>query len=86
LVVYGGAPTLLSGIFLLSGVPDAPAAQRKADERAAEDPASRTLAIKDYFAIRRVSDPRISPDGRWVAYTVTTIDRQADKSESRIYE
>ena len=29
----------------------------------------RTLQVDDLFRIRRVGAPRVSPDGRWVAYT-----------------
>ncbi len=47
--------------------------------------APRPVAVDDYFAMKRVSDPRISPDGRWVAYVVSTMDLKEDKSESRIW-
>jgi dipeptidyl aminopeptidase/acylaminoacyl peptidase len=45
----------------------------------------RAVTVDDYFAIKRVSDPRVSPDGRWVAYTVSTSMLAEDKSESRIW-
>ena len=47
--------------------------------------AKRALKIDDYFAIKRLSDPRVSPDGKWVAYTISTSDLKTDKSESRIW-
>jgi dipeptidyl aminopeptidase/acylaminoacyl peptidase len=34
--------------------------------------AGRALALEDYYALRSVGSPEISPDGRWVAYTVST--------------
>jgi len=34
----------------------------------------RPLQPDDIFQLKSVSDPRISPDGAWVAYTVTTLD------------
>ncbi len=34
---------------------------------------------------RNVSDPQISPDGKWVAYVVNTIDAKEDKSNSHIW-
>ena len=54
---------------------------------AADDaaPAPRPLAVDDYFTIRGVDDPQISPDGRWVAYTVTTSDLEADELKTRIW-
>ena len=35
-------------------------------------PRGRALAIEDYYRIKSVGDPQISPNGRWVAYTVST--------------
>jgi len=46
---------------------------------------SRNLTIDDYFAIRRVQDPQISPEGKWVAYVVTTTSLRDDKSERQIW-
>jgi dipeptidyl aminopeptidase/acylaminoacyl peptidase len=48
-------------------------------------PAQRLLGVDDLFRIQRVSDPRVSPDGRWVAYVVSTPDLSTDKSTSRIW-
>jgi dipeptidyl aminopeptidase/acylaminoacyl peptidase len=41
-------------------------------------PSLRPLDIDDLYAIRLVSEPAISPDGRRVAWVVTTMDRDAD--------
>jgi len=40
----------------------------------ASDP--RPLQVDDLFALEDVADPRVSPDGLWVAYTVNTLDRR----------
>ncbi len=32
----------------------------------------RALTIEDYYRIKTVGDPQISPDGKWVAFTLTT--------------
>jgi dipeptidyl aminopeptidase/acylaminoacyl peptidase len=45
----------------------------------------RVLAVDDYFAIGDVADPRISPDGRWIAFTVTAQDLEEDESRTRIW-
>jgi len=45
----------------------------------------RNLEIEDLFKIKRVGDPQISPDGRWVAYTVTTTKLKEEKSETQIW-
>ncbi len=45
----------------------------------------RLLSVADYFAIGQVGDPRISPDGQWIAYTVTTPDLEQDENRTRIW-
>ncbi len=47
--------------------------------------ARKTLTSDDFYRIQDVSDPRVSPDGRWVAYVVTTNDRRADEARSAIW-
>ncbi len=47
--------------------------------------ALRNLQVDDYFALKDVNDPRISPDGAWVAYTVGTKDLENDRSETRVW-
>ena len=51
----------------------------------AQGSTTRVLTVDDVFRIQRVSDPRVSPDGKWVAYVVSTPDLAADKSTSRIW-
>lgn len=48
-------------------------------------PSLRPIAIGDYFQIRAVADPQLSPDGRYVAYSVKTALLKDDKNESRIW-
>ena len=38
-------------------------------------PSLRPITISDLFAIRDVHEPRISPDGKWVAYTSNEANR-----------
>jgi dipeptidyl aminopeptidase/acylaminoacyl peptidase len=47
--------------------------------------ALRPLAVDDLFTLREVDDPQLSPDGRWIAYTVTTMDREDDDSKTQIW-
>jgi dipeptidyl aminopeptidase/acylaminoacyl peptidase len=47
--------------------------------------AGRPLALEDLFKIARISDPALSPDGRLVAYTVTTADLEANETASDIW-
>src|ERR1700691_2974613 len=43
------------------------------------------ITAEDYLTFEFISDPQISPDGQWVAYTVATIDQKANKRVSRIW-
>ena len=53
---------------------------------AASQPAKkRHLTIDDYFRIKAVTDPQISPEGKWVAYVVTTVSLRDDKNHDRIW-
>ncbi|HKI44110.1 MAG TPA: S9 family peptidase [Balneolales bacterium] len=45
----------------------------------------RHLTVNDYFRIKDVNDPQISPNGKWVAYTITTMNADSDKTETRIW-
>src|SRR5258708_34331611 len=45
----------------------------------------RPLKLDDLTRFRNVSDPQCAPDGKWVAYTVSTIDAKEDKSSSHIW-
>lgn len=45
----------------------------------------RPLTLDDMFSIKRISSPALSPDGRWVVYTVTTADTQANKTTTDLW-
>ncbi len=46
---------------------------------------ARPLVIDDLYAWRDVAEPRISADGRWVAYTLTMTDRERDADDSDVW-
>jgi len=48
-------------------------------------PARRPLTLADHSRIKAVGDPQRSPDGQWVAYTVTTIDEEKDKRDTNVW-
>ena len=48
-------------------------------------PGARLITIDDYFQIKDVGQPELSPDGQWVAYTVRTKMLKEDKNETRIW-
>ncbi len=45
----------------------------------------RPLTPGDLYRLQTVSDPQVSPDGKWVAYGVSTVDSTKDKRNSDIY-
>jgi dipeptidyl aminopeptidase/acylaminoacyl peptidase len=52
---------------------------------AGQSSAGRALRIEDYYRIRNVGSPTVSPNGQWVAFAVTTRvddDKDANKSAS----
>ena len=51
----------------------------------AQAPATRALRPSDVYQLRSVGDPQLSPDGNWVAYTITSADSAHDKSDTDIW-
>jgi len=51
----------------------------------AQDEGLRGVEVDDYFALESVGSPRVSPDGQWVAYTVSQNSFETDSSETRIW-
>src|SRR5713226_2533871 len=47
--------------------------------------APRAITIDDYFQIRAVHDPQLSPDAQWVLYTVHSAVLKDDKNDERIW-
>src|SRR5271156_1196252 len=45
----------------------------------------RPIAIDDIFQIREVHDPQLSPDAKWLAYTVGTGQLKDDSTKQRIW-
>ncbi|WP_406700402.1 S9 family peptidase [Singulisphaera sp. Ch08] len=47
--------------------------------------AGRPMTIDDLLAVKSVSDPQVSPDGHWVVYVVSELDRATDKTNSDLW-
>ena len=45
----------------------------------------RAIAIEDVYRMQKVGNPQISPDGSWIAYTVTSVDKDADKRRTALW-
>ena len=52
---------------------------------AAPTPAPHPFALDDLASLKRVSDPEISPEGGWVAYTVRSVDVKEDKGDTDVW-
>ena len=51
----------------------------------AQATAQRKVQLDDLYRLREVSDPQISPDGAWVAYTVSLPDTAEDRDNSDVW-
>src|SRR5256886_14849838 len=45
----------------------------------------RAITIDDYLALKSVGNPQLSPDGKWVAYTVTEQSLKENRGITRIW-
>lgn len=66
---------VLIGFLILTGAALAVAAAE----------ARRPVKLDDFARLKTVRDPRRSPDGQWVAYTVSAIDLEKDKRDTDIW-
>ena len=70
--------TLLSVIIALPLGAQSPASP-------ASGQAGRPLAIEDYYRVKSVGAPELSPDARWVAFTVSTRIEATNGTESEVW-
>ncbi len=68
------SPLLLPALLALLALP-----------LAAQTPTRRPVTIDDIHSFKDVDDPQLSPDGQWVAYTVTVVDTARDERNSDIW-
>ena len=47
--------------------------------------AAKGLTVEDMLAMQRVSDPQVSPDGKWVAFSVRDTDYDANKGRFDVW-
>jgi dipeptidyl aminopeptidase/acylaminoacyl peptidase len=71
------AALLLAAALPLIAAPIADAADSAA--------ARRPLKVDDLFDLKTVSDPQVSPDGGWVAFSVRSIDAAKDMSDTDLW-
>jgi dipeptidyl aminopeptidase/acylaminoacyl peptidase len=51
----------------------------------AQEAAKHPIAFDDMIKLHRIAEPQVSPDGKWVAYTVSTPDMEANRGASNIW-
>src|SRR5258706_15848805 len=51
----------------------------------AQEGAKHAIAFEDMIQMHRVADPKISPDGKWVAFAMATPDMNANRNASNIW-
>ena len=64
------APLLPLSAFVLAG---------------AQAPGKRVIQVGDMYRLKSVGDPQLSPDGAWVAYTVSSTDSAKDKTDTDLW-
>lgn len=47
----------------------------------AQAPTKRTLKPSDVYNLKSIGDPQVSPEGKWVAYTLSTVDSAAESEQ-----
>ena len=53
--------------------------------RAADAPKKRAITLDDLAKIQRVGAPVVSPEGDWIAYTVSQTDTKEDKGQTHLW-
>src|SRR5467141_2886235 len=51
----------------------------------AQEAAKHAITFDDMIELHRIAEPQVSPDGKWVAYTVATPDMEANRNASNIW-
>jgi len=51
----------------------------------AQEAAKHAITFEDLIKLQRVAEAAISPDGKWVAYTVAVPDMEANRNASNIW-
>jgi len=51
----------------------------------AQETAKHPITFEDMIKLHRIAEPQVSPDGKWVAYTVATPDMEANRNASNLW-
>ncbi|MEZ5487008.1 MAG: S9 family peptidase [Steroidobacteraceae bacterium] len=72
---------LLAATLLLAAPAPLPAADSATPAAAGKAP----FTAEDLVQLRRISDPQVSPDGRWVAFTLRETDMEANRGRTDLW-
>ena len=50
----------------------------------AQSPGKRKLRPSDVYRLKSINDAHISPDGKWVCYTLSSVDSAKDQRNSNL--
>jgi len=78
------ADGLIAALAILAAVAAMPAGSASPTRAAAPD-AAQPFSVQDLVRLDRVSEPEVSPDGKHVAYTLRTVDMEANKARNGIW-
>ncbi|HET6432110.1 S9 family peptidase [Dyella sp.] len=76
---------LLTALLLVSGSQLWAEARQPKDQSSASAEAAHPFTVRDLVMLDRVSDPQLSPDGRYAAFSVRTTDYAANKGVSAVF-
>src|SRR5262249_37363528 len=75
----------LAGLAAFAAEPPTPAIPAATTTPPSTAASPRPLAPDDIYALKTVGDPRVSPDGRFVAYTIRAYQKKEDGSDTDVY-
>jgi dipeptidyl aminopeptidase/acylaminoacyl peptidase len=58
---------------------------KSAFSASAQEAAKHPIVFDDMIKLHRIAEPQVSKDGKWVAYTVSTPDMEANRAASNIW-
>jgi len=72
-------------VVTVAGAQTAPVRPAPAPQRPAAAGALRPFTFEDVMGVRQVTDPQLSPDGKWVAYVVSAADMKENAVDGDIW-
>ena len=74
---------LILSIALIAAI--APGTAQTAPAQAAQAPAKRPMTFEDMMKMKRLGETAVSPDGKWLAYSVTTVNLEQNNKTAELW-